>query len=201
MPRYCRRPPSDIRAPSTVGARPPLSASPGFTLGLRQASNMPTMERYPMKRVLMVLALLLTSALAGGCASVSVNASVAPNVDVKTLKTFYVRKLSADGRGMERLIADRLSKMGYTATSGTALHASQPVDAIVTYEDRWMWDITMYMLEMKIFLRDPSTEFVLASGHSFRTSLVRKPPEFMIEEALNKIFGLPPPVSSTPATE
>jgi hypothetical protein len=154
-----------------------------------------------MKRVPILLALLLASTFAGGCASVKVNASVAPNVDLKTLKTFYVRKLDADGRGMEKLIAGRLSTMGYSARSGTAFRPNEAADAIVTYEDRWMWDITMYMLEMKIFLRDPSTEFVLASGYSFRTSLARKPPEFMIEEALNRIFGLPPPVSPPPADE
>jgi len=154
-----------------------------------------------MKRALVLVALLLASVLASGCASVSVNASVAPNLDLKTLKTFYVRKLSADERGIEKLIADRLSKMGYAARSGTALRPSEPVDAVVTYEDRWMWDVTMYMLEIKIFLRDPNTEFVMASGYSSRTSLVRAPPQFMIEEALNKIFGLPPPVSSARATE
>ena len=52
-----------------------------------------------------------------------------------------------------------------------------------------MWDITMYMLELNIEIRHPRTDYVLATGRSFRTSLARKSPEEMVEEVIGEIFG------------
>jgi hypothetical protein len=111
-----------------------------------------------------------------------------PGTDLSLLKSFYVQKLPADERGIERLIADRLTQMGFRAVGGPGETPSSPVDAIVTYQDKWMWDITMYMIELSIQLRDPQNRSVLATGHSMRTSLVRKSPEGMVEEVLTEIF-------------
>jgi hypothetical protein len=38
--------------------------------------------------------------------------------------------------------------MGCSATHGTTQSPPRQVDAVVTYTDRWMWDITMYMLRL-----------------------------------------------------
>ena len=64
----------------------------------------------------------------------------------------------------------------------------KPVDVIVTYADRWMWDITMYMIEINIELHDPETNYVFASGKSYRTSLVRKEPDEMVDEVFRDMF-------------
>ena len=63
-----------------------------------------------------------------------------------------------------------------------------PVDGIVTYQDKWMWDITMYMLQLSVQVRDPKSRMVLVTGESMRTSLVRKDPEGMVEEVLTEMF-------------
>ncbi len=83
------------------------------------------------------------------------NSDVDPNVELTGLKTFYVQKLPADNRGIEKKIADKLNSLGYSASSGISNKPEQPVDAIVTYTDRWMWDITMYMLELNVYFRSP----------------------------------------------
>lgn len=125
--------------------------------------------------------------LVAGCSS-TLQAKKSPGTDLSQLKAFYVQKLPADGRGIEQVIADRLMQMGYRAVSGPEDSPFSPVDAIVTYQDRWMWDITMYMIELSIQLREPQTRTVLATGHSMRTSLIRKSPEGMVEEVLTEIF-------------
>lgn len=125
--------------------------------------------------------------LATGC-STTLEAKKAPGTDLSKLKIFYVQKLPADGRGVEQLIAYRLTLMGFHAISGASETPSSPVDAIVTYQDKWMWDITMYMIQLSVQLRDPQSRMVLATGHSMRTSLVRKDPEGMVEEVLAEIF-------------
>lgn len=75
-----------------------------------------------------------------------------------------------------------MSSFGIEATT------TFPVDALVTYQDKWMWDITMYMLQLSIQIRDGKDRTVLATGQSFRPSLVRKSPEGMVNEVLGEIF-------------
>ena len=98
----------------------------------------------------------------------------------------YVTKNVADGRGVDLLIANKLQSMGYSVTKG--LSTTSDADALVTYVDKWMWDMKMYMLELTITIRDPKTDFPLASGNSYHTSLTRKSPEEMVDEVLANIF-------------
>ena len=140
-----------------------------------------------MKRFVQYLLVPSVFLLATGCAQ-TLEATKAPGTDLSKLKTFYVQKLQADERGIEQLIARHLTGMGFTATSGASETPSSPVDALVTYQDKWMWDITMYMLELSVQLRDPRNQMVLATGHSMRTSLVRESPEGMVKEVFMEIF-------------
>jgi hypothetical protein len=140
------------------------------------------------KRASAIMAFFMAALIVGGCAS-SLEAEKMPGVDLAGLNSFYVRKLPADGRGIERLIAAELTEMGKRATSGAEQRPPYGVDAIVTYQDKWMWDMTMYMLELSVQVRDPESDVQLASGHSMRTSLVRKSPEEMVKEVLTQIFS------------
>lgn len=123
---------------------------------------------------LAAVGLLAATLLLGGCSTTSLESESMPGVNLSALRTFYVRKLPQDGRGVERLISDRLTAMGKISSYGPSPTPPQPVDAVVTYQDRWIWDFTMYMLELNIQIRDPSNDVQLASGHSLRTSLARK---------------------------
>lgn len=107
--------------------------------------------------------------------------------DLSNLKTFYVQKPPEEGRGVERMLADRLTRMGYVATYGIDGPAT-PVDAIVTYKDDWWWDLSWYLLQLDIQIRDPQTKLILASGHSKRTSLVRKSSDEIVEDVLNEML-------------
>ena len=141
--------------------------------------------KYP--RILTALLVLVCTAFLSGCVT-QLNANLTPGTKLAEVKTFYVVHLPADGRGVERLIADRLNTMGKQATYGEESAIPAGVDAVVTYQDKWMWDITMYMIELNIQLRQPKTNMAIATGHSLRTSLVRKSPPEMVEEVLSQIF-------------
>lgn len=134
--------------------------------------------------------LLLFAALAGLlCSCVTqLHSDVAPGVDLSAVKTLYVVHLPQDERRVDKLIADRLNVMGLHATNGEQGAAPADVDAVVTYQDKWMWDITMYMIELNVQVRNPKTDIALASGHSLRTSLARKSPPEMVAEVLNDLF-------------
>jgi hypothetical protein len=140
-------------------------------------------------RLLASLLIVFAAIFLGGCATSQLNADVSPGTNLGELKTIYVVHLPKDERGIDRLIADRLNVMGKQATSGEKAAIPADVDAVVTYQDKWMWDITMYMIELNIQLRHPKTDMSFASGHSLRTSLVRKSPPEMVQEVLTEIFN------------
>ena len=140
-----------------------------------------------MKR-LWILGLLAPVILMFAACASNLEAKKMPGADLSTLKTIYVQKLAADERGIDLLIANQLTRMGFIAANGASELPSSPVDAIVTYQDKWMWDITMYMLQLSVQIRDGQTRMVLATGQAMHTSLVRKSPEEMVEEVLTEIF-------------
>lgn len=121
-----------------------------------------------------------------GCAINRATATLDPTANLREVKTMYVTRFPSDDRGVNLLISDRLKSMGYDVDTG--VDTPMNVDVVVTYKDRWMWDITMYMLELTVVIRDPKTNFPLASGNSFHTSLTRKPPNEMVAEVINNIF-------------
>jgi hypothetical protein len=139
-----------------------------------------------MTRFTLLLAALL---FATGCIN-RATATLSPGADLSKLKTFYVVHQPRDTRGIHNLIRDRIVKEGLTATAGP--ESSQPsssVDSVITYVDRWMWDITLYLLELTVTLRDPTNAFPIALGNSYHTSLTRKSPEEMVDEVMTNIFN------------
>lgn len=130
-----------------------------------------------------IIVLLAVLALLHGCAVNRATANVDPTTNLSSLMVFHVKKYSDDTRGTNVIIEDKLVEMGFRVSETEA-----GVDAIVTYVDKWFWDITFYMLELTITVRDSKTDFPLASGNSYHTSLSRKSPEGMVDEVLTNIF-------------
>lgn len=140
-----------------------------------------------MKRLMkMVGAMVLLASLTTGCAVNRATATVDPNARLDALKTLHVKPHDKDTRGVDKLIADRLRTSGYSVTVGP--QPTGKVDAFVTYVDKWMWDITMYMLELTITIREPKTDFPLATGNSYHTSLTRLSPPEMVDEVVGNML-------------
>lgn len=131
--------------------------------------------------LLVVLLPILT--LIHGCAINRATATIDQTADLSSLQVFYVKKYSEDTRDTSVVIKDKLVEMGFSVSETEA-----EVDAIVTYVDKWFWDITFYLLELTITVRDPKTDFPLASGNSYHTSMSRKSQEGMVDEVLTNIF-------------
>lgn len=129
---------------------------------------------------------VVSSALASGCAVNRATASADPSIRWDSLKSFHVKRLEGEDGSTQQLIAEKLRAKGFTVSADP----EQPKnpDAMVTYIDRWMWDITMYMLELTVMIRDPKTGFPLAQGNSLHTSLTRKSPKEMVDEVIENIF-------------
>ena len=134
-----------------------------------------------------VLLCVLTLAALQGCANREI-ASVSPDVDLAHLKKFYVARFAPDERGINILISGELTKLGFESSTGPDTDAPKDVDAIVTYEDSWRWDITMYMVGLRVFIREPGSNRLLAVANSYHTSLTRKSPQEMVAEVLSNTF-------------
>ena len=121
-----------------------------------------------------------------GCAVNRASATVEPGANLAAIKTIHVVHTAEDGRKVNDLIAERLTQMGYVASTSESKRVD--VDANMMYVDRWMWDITMYMIELTVILREPKTDFPLARGNSLHTSLTRLPPKDMVQEVTTNMF-------------
>ena len=128
----------------------------------------------------------LAVVLLTGCAVNRSTATVDPSAKLQDVKSVHVVHDPEDGRRIDKVIVEQLTRMGLQATSGD--DKRKDVDALVTYVDKWMWDITMYMIELTIVVRDPSNDFPLATGNSYHTSLTRKSPQEMVEEVTSNIW-------------
>ena len=123
-----------------------------------------------------------------GCAVNRATASLTPGADLTGINSLYVVKSAEDDCDINELIKANLIKRGYIVTTGLEQKPATKVDVVLTYVDKWFWDITMYMLELTITMRDPNSNFPMAVGNSYHTSLARKSKEEMVGEVLDNIF-------------
>jgi len=139
-----------------------------------------------MKTLLRLAAAALLLAALTGCAVNRATATADPSARLDKLKTLHVKPMDPKEPSTGQLITDNLRKRGYQVTFGTEAPAN--ADAVVTYVDKWMWDITMYMLELTVTVRDPKNDYPLATGNSLHTSLTRKTPSEMVDEVIGNII-------------
>ena len=138
-----------------------------------------------------LLALLVAgSALVAGCATTS--SLVVPGADLSSIRKIHVVKLGPDARGINVQFANQLAVLGYQVTTGEATAVPADADAVLTYQDKWMWDLTMYMVELNAQLRNPRNDMILANARSFRPSLQRKSPPEMVKEVLGILLPKKP---------
>jgi hypothetical protein len=127
--------------------------------------------------------------LAGGGCSQQLSGAVEPGVSLSGVKTYYVvRDKETD---VTTAIQKDLTARGLVATCGPESATPPAADCKVIATDKWMWDLTMYPLEVKLEVVNARTGALMASGRSYRTSLVRKSPDEMVKEIFDKIFMTP----------
>lgn len=140
-----------------------------------------------MKRVIrLLIAVVAVSVLASGCAVNRATATVDPSANLDKLRVVQVKKLGGEDGSIQELIAGNLRKRGLEVVDDGK--PSERVDAVVTYVDKWWWDITMYLMELTVTVRDPKSDFPLATGNSLHTSLTRLSPPEMVDEVVGNIF-------------
>lgn len=126
-----------------------------------------------------------------GC-SYDLTAARMPGVDLSAYRSFYVRRQVSDERSIAGLITSQLEDRGLQAATGVGPPPSQ-AQVLVVYEDVWAWDLTTssYLMTLRIDLRDPATNVLLASATSYRSSLARKSPKETVAAVVDAVLGAP----------
>lgn len=124
-----------------------------------------------------------------GCAVNRADAHMMADADLSKVKTLYVVHNEADKHDIDKDLKTAFEKRGFVVTNGPAQPAPYAQDAVVTYIDKWMWDITMYLLELQVTVRNPSNSFPLATADSLHSSLARKSPAEMADEVAANIVA------------
>ena len=117
-----------------------------------------------------LLLAFMTLWFASGCSN-RATATLKPGVNLSAIKSYYVVHQPKDTHSIHELIRERLTRDGLNATAGPELaQGKYKADSIITYVDRWMWDMTLHLSELTVTLRDAMNGYPLAVGNSYHTS-------------------------------
>jgi hypothetical protein len=142
-----------------------------------------------IRRFAAIASALAVLGLSSGCAVNRAQAELMPDADLGKVKTIYVVHEKTDNHAIDETLKSAFEKRGYAVTTGPEMPPPYPADAAVTYVDKWMWDLTMYMLELRVTVRDGKSDFPLATADSLHTSLTRKSQPEMVDEAVTNILA------------
>lgn len=127
-----------------------------------------------------------------GCASGAARfAGELPGSHLSEMRRFYVEHQQSDPRDIHLAIQEELSAFGFDVDAGDG-PPTEAYDAIVTYVDRYIWDMTMYCQQLTVYIRDTSTGYITATGWSWRPSMVRKTPQGHARLIFTELFGRSP---------
>ena len=124
-----------------------------------------------------------------GCAVNRAESTLMADADLSHVKTIYVVHNDASKHDVDKDLKAAFEKRGYAVTTGPAQKPPYAQDAVVTYVDKWMWDLTMYMIELNVTMRNPANEFPMATAHSIHTSLTRKSQAEMADEVAANVLA------------
>lgn len=134
-----------------------------------------------MKTLLLLLALC---GLGAGCASLDTHQAA----DYSQVRRIYVEHRLTDNHHLDELIVAELNSRGYTATCGPLTMLPAGTDAVLSYEDRWVWDFHSYLMELSVNLRASLTDKPLASGYYHQAPAVTKSTEAVVGEIIGPLF-------------
>ena len=128
---------------------------------------------------------LSTSACAGSSARPLTAAHRAPDT------VFFVENHGKDQRGLEVVIARVIGARGYVVTAGLRQQRPAAFHLLVTYEDRWGWDMRNYLSKITIWVRNAQTGAIVAQAESHQGSMAAMGDEHaeIVERVAASLFG------------
>jgi hypothetical protein len=131
--------------------------------------------------------LLFAACLLAGCAT-TVTVNKAPKADLEHLRHIFVEHRLNDNHRLDDLIVQELQRLGYDAAAGPLTMMPPETDAVITYEDVWVFDFTTHMTALDLKVTDNRRHQPMVEGGISRPSVTRMSPEEMVHLTVLKIF-------------
>jgi len=131
-----------------------------------------------------------TYLVTSGC-STNVSRFQMPDTDFAQVRMFYMASPD-DEREAEKLqflIESNLARRGYQVGAKDASTKLEEGDFVFDYAVDWHWDITWYLLELRVAIYDPADNTLIAQAQSRQTSLVRKSTEVVVDRVMASLFN------------
>ena len=140
-----------------------------------------------LTRLIAILALVAT---AGGCVGNSSGQMTLPEATARQ-SAYFVERHARDERDLASTIAERMRARGLSAVAGTATDRKPEHSYVVTYVDRWFWDMRMYLADLRIEVRDAKDQSIVGYGQSSQSSLkaMGQTHVDIVDTALDQLFG------------
>jgi hypothetical protein len=150
------------------------------------------MMRSRVTSLVKIAFLIATFVFLGACVG-STSGQISIPQDQVEGSVFFVERHDKDGRDLASSIAEALRSRGLSASSGTSDQRPGDLDFVVTYVDRWNWDMRMYLSDLRIELRDPIDSSLMGYGQSSQSSLkaMGKSHDDVIAAAVAELFKAP----------
>ena len=125
-----------------------------------------------------------------GLACAGSSATQLPGAARSESALFWVENHGKDERQLEQIIANALEARGLNAGGGELGSRPENADYVVTYTDRWFWDMRTYLGEIKIDVTDVKTGEVVATSRKYQTSMpaMGKTYEEIVRAATNQLL-------------
>jgi len=113
------------------------------------------------------MALGLVTLLLAGCALSSLDGFPLPAEARRPDVTFAVHHQPEDQHRLDKMIVDALRGRGLNAVPAD----SEDAEFTVSYVDRWYWDMRLYLIDLRIDVREANTDVLVATARSYQSSL------------------------------
>ena len=146
----------------------------------------------PTRRISCALVLIASFAL--GACSTNVSRFQMPGTDLQAIQTMYLEPSDDEREGEELLplIQTGLTERGYQVIVGELPEQFSSGEFIFDYEPDWDWDVSYYLLDLRVAIYEPSDNTLIAQAQSTQTSLARKPIDIVAGRALASLFNESP---------
>ena len=84
---------------------------------------------------------------------------------------FWVENHGRDDRNLEKIIANALQSRGLEASGGQQTARPADFDFLVTYVDRWSWDMRTFLAKISINVEDATSGQIVATSESHQDSM------------------------------
>jgi hypothetical protein len=132
------------------------------------------------------LFLSIVVACLAGCTSVSMRK--APSLDLSRFQRIFVVQPFNENHHLDEFFVAELRAAGRTASSGPLTMMPEDTEAVLTYDSRWTWDFTTYMIDLNVELFTSHTKKKLAEARYYQPTARPKPPEVAVHAIVAQLF-------------